>query len=135
MTSVWSGETQAGAIAMVKQEFEPIVVGADPFDLEWICRRMDKAVHANSFAKAAVEMALLDLQGQILGVPVYKLLGGKAHAPALQPTVSVNATSALTARQPSSSTGARRRTSAITKRSPARSTRRWRAEAKGAAPP
>src|SRR5205814_6595865 len=31
----------------------------------------------NSFAKGALEMALLDLQGQILGVPVYKLLGGQ----------------------------------------------------------
>jgi len=38
---------------------------------------MDRKVFANSFAKAAVEMALLDLQGQILGVPVYQLLGGK----------------------------------------------------------
>jgi muconate cycloisomerase len=78
VTSVWSGETQAGAIALIKQEFEPIVVGADPFDLEWITHRMDKAVHANSFAKGAVEMALLDLQGQTLGVPVYQQLGGKA---------------------------------------------------------
>src|SRR6185295_670923 len=33
----------------------------------------------NSFAKGALEMALLDLQGQTLGVPVYKLLGGQAH--------------------------------------------------------
>src|SRR5262249_32915851 len=35
------------------------------------------AAFGNSFAKAALEMALLDLQGQTLGVPVYKLLGGK----------------------------------------------------------
>jgi muconate cycloisomerase len=78
VTSVWSGETQAGAIALIKQEFEPIVVGADPFDLEWITHKMDKAAFGNSFAKGAVEMALLDLQGQTLGVPVHKLLGGKA---------------------------------------------------------
>jgi L-Ala-D/L-Glu epimerase len=77
VTSVWSGETQAGAIALITQEFEPILVGADPFDLEWITHRMDKAVHGNSFAKGAVEMALLDLQGQILGVPVYQLIGGR----------------------------------------------------------
>jgi muconate cycloisomerase len=83
VTSVWSGETQAGAIAIIKQEFEPIVVGADPFDLEGITHKMDKAVHANSFAKGAVEMALLDLQGQILGVPVYQLIGGREpEAPA-----------------------------------------------------
>jgi L-alanine-DL-glutamate epimerase-like enolase superfamily enzyme len=79
VTSVWSGETQAGAIALIQQEFVPLLHGADPFDLEWITRRMDRAVHGNSFAKGAVEMALLDLQGQTLSVPVYKLLGGRAQ--------------------------------------------------------
>jgi muconate cycloisomerase len=77
VTSVWSGETQAGTIALIHEVFAPLVIGADPFDTEWISRRMDRAAFGNSFAKGAVEMALLDLQGQILGVPVYKLLGGK----------------------------------------------------------
>jgi muconate cycloisomerase len=77
VTSVWSGETQAGTIALVREVLAPVVVGADPFDLEWISRRLDRAAWGNSFAKGAVEMALLDLQGQSLGVPVYRLLGGK----------------------------------------------------------
>jgi muconate cycloisomerase len=77
VTAVWSGETQAGVIALVKETLTPLLIGADPFDVEWLSRRMDAAVHANSFAKAAIEMALLDLQGQKLGVPVYKLLGGR----------------------------------------------------------
>ncbi len=77
VTSVWSGETQAGTIALIENELGPLVTGADPFDLEWISRRMDRVVFGNSFAKGAIEMALLDLQGQALGVPVYKLLGGK----------------------------------------------------------
>src|SRR5437588_4751304 len=64
VTSVWSGETQAGAIAMINQEIVPLLKGADPFDLEWIGRRIDRAIHGNSFAKGAVEKALLDLQGQ-----------------------------------------------------------------------
>jgi muconate cycloisomerase len=38
---------------------------------------MDRVAFANSFAKGAIEMALLDLQGQALGVPVYRLLGGR----------------------------------------------------------
>lgn len=80
VTSVWSGETQAGAIALIDQEFKPLLEGADPFDLESICHSMDRAAFGNSFAKAAVEMALLDLQGQVLGVPVYQLLGGRASA-------------------------------------------------------
>jgi muconate cycloisomerase len=81
VTSVWSGETQAGTIALIREQLAPLVVGADPFDIEWISRRLDRAVFANSFAKAALEMALLDLQGQVLGVPVYKLLGGRDTPP------------------------------------------------------
>ncbi|MFN4259651.1 MAG: mandelate racemase/muconate lactonizing enzyme family protein [Gemmataceae bacterium] len=80
VTSVWSGETQTGTIALIEEVLQPFVVGADPFDSEWISRRMERAVFGNSFAKGAVEMALLDLQGQLLGVPVYKLLGGKESA-------------------------------------------------------
>src|SRR5213078_768264 len=72
-----SGETQAGAIALIRDVLAELVVGAEPFDLEWISRRLARAAFGNSFAKAAIEMALLDLQGQTLGVPVYKLLGGK----------------------------------------------------------
>lgn len=77
VTSVWSGETQAGTIALVQEVLAPLVVGADPFDTEWIARRFERAAFGNSFAKAAVEIALLDLQGQALGVPVYQLLGGR----------------------------------------------------------
>src|SRR5947209_7463296 len=77
VTAVWSGETQQGAIALIREVLAPLVVGADPFDSEWIVRRLEKAAFGNSFARAALEMALLDLQGQILNVPVYKLLGGR----------------------------------------------------------
>src|SRR5438309_8664674 len=60
VTSVWSGETQPGAVAMIREVLAPIVIGADPFDIEWISRAMDRAAFGNSFAKAAIEMALLD---------------------------------------------------------------------------
>src|SRR5262249_27459010 len=79
VTSVWSGETQAGTIAMIQQGVVPLLIRADPFDIERISRAMDRAAFGNSFAKAAVEMALLDLQGQTLGAPVYKLLGGSGR--------------------------------------------------------
>src|SRR4051812_44579602 len=77
VTAVWSGETQAGTIAVIREVLAPLVVGADPFDSEWIFRRLERAAFGNSFARAALEMALLDLQGQIVNVPVYKLLGGR----------------------------------------------------------
>src|SRR5262249_29928548 len=51
------------------------------FDSEWIARKLEKAAFGNPFARAAIEMALLDLQGQILGVPLYKILGGRDRPP------------------------------------------------------
>ena len=80
ITAIWSGETQAGTLALLNGELAALVVGADPFDVEWISRRMERAIFGNSFAKAALESALLDLQGKTLGVPLYKLLGGKDTA-------------------------------------------------------
>lgn len=80
VTNIWSGETQAGAITLVRDFLAPLVIGADPFDVDWIMRRVDRSTHANSFAKAAIESALLDLQAKILGVPLYKLLGGRESA-------------------------------------------------------
>ena len=77
VTSIWSGETQTGTIALIREQLAPLIVGADPFDTEWLGRRWSAAAFGNSFAKGALEMALLDLQGRILGVPVYKLLGGR----------------------------------------------------------
>ncbi|MBM4003557.1 MAG: mandelate racemase/muconate lactonizing protein [Planctomycetes bacterium] len=77
VTSVWSGETQAGTINIIREYLAPLLIGADPFDLQWIQRRLDRAVFDNSFAKSAVECALLDLQGQAANVPLYRLLGGR----------------------------------------------------------
>jgi L-alanine-DL-glutamate epimerase-like enolase superfamily enzyme len=81
VTAVWSGETQAGVLALVRDLLAPLLIGADPFDVAWIARRLDRTAFANSFAKAALEMALLDLQGRILGIPVCKLLGGRDCPP------------------------------------------------------
>src|SRR4051794_21827269 len=87
VTAVWSGETQAGTVALIREVLAPLVVGADPFDSEWIARRMERATFGNSFARAALEMALLDLQGQILKVPAFKLLGGRDRPSSAEPAV------------------------------------------------
>src|SRR5438552_12609584 len=38
VTAVWSGETQTGTITLIREVLAPLVVGADPFDSEWIFR-------------------------------------------------------------------------------------------------
>jgi len=56
-------------------------LGDDPFAAEDILNNLDHLIRLNPSAKAAVDMALYDLVGKMLGVPVYKLLGlNPAHA-------------------------------------------------------
>src|SRR5437660_7995492 len=55
VTAVWSGETQAGAIALVRDVLAPLVVGTDPFDVEWVGRRLERAAFGHSFVRAALE--------------------------------------------------------------------------------
>jgi L-alanine-DL-glutamate epimerase-like enolase superfamily enzyme len=73
---IWSGETQAGAIAAIRDELAPVLIGRDPHDVQALSDAMDRALIGNPFTKAAIEMALWDLQGKIAGKPVCELLGG-----------------------------------------------------------
>jgi muconate cycloisomerase len=72
----WSGETVAGAAALIEQVFAPLLVGADPLDVARIDGLMDSAARHNWFAKSAIEMACWDIKGKDAGKPVYELLGG-----------------------------------------------------------
>ncbi|MGZ8782839.1 MAG: dipeptide epimerase [Gaiellaceae bacterium] len=64
------GETAASALAYV--EANAGALGDDPFALEEIEARLPAGENA---ARAALDGALHDLQGKLLGVPVWKLLG------------------------------------------------------------
>src|SRR5256885_15061524 len=64
----------------------PILIGADPFNLHRALALMDRETAEGFEAKAAIEMALLDVKGRALGLPVHSLLGG-----ALTPEVTLNA--------------------------------------------
>ncbi len=50
-------------------------LGDDPFAIEDILLRLDKIIGLNPSAKAAVDMALYDIMGKMLKLPLYKLLG------------------------------------------------------------
>jgi L-alanine-DL-glutamate epimerase-like enolase superfamily enzyme len=65
-----SSETTLACIALFAGN-----LGDDPFMIEDISQRLDKIIGLNPSAKAAVDMALYDIMGKTLGVPVYKLLG------------------------------------------------------------
>jgi muconate cycloisomerase len=88
----WSGEAPEGTCALVERYFTPELTGQSPFDLERLMHALDRVVVDNYFAKAAIEMALLDIQGKKLGVPVYDLLGGRCRDAAIPVKFVVAAT-------------------------------------------
>jgi L-alanine-DL-glutamate epimerase-like enolase superfamily enzyme len=76
VSALWSGETSKSCVAAIDDLIGPALVGADPTRITAIRKRMDFLIKLNPFTKAAVEMALWDLAGKVLEVPVYQLLGG-----------------------------------------------------------
>jgi len=71
----WSGETCDSAQTLIEQHWTPRLLGEDPRQVRQCLERL-RRVFGNSFARAAIEMALLDLLGKSLDTPVYQLLGG-----------------------------------------------------------
>lgn len=72
----WGGESIETIKVVIDTYLAPLLIGRDPFDIVGLQARSRNAVFGNWFAKAGIEMALLDLQGKITGQPVAKLLGG-----------------------------------------------------------
>ena len=66
------------------QDLSTILIGDDPFEIEKIWQKMLLAMMGHGMtgivgagAMTGIEMALWDIKGKALGVPVYELLGGK----------------------------------------------------------
>jgi L-alanine-DL-glutamate epimerase-like enolase superfamily enzyme len=66
------GESVQSALEFVEEH--SALVGDDPFALEDVGERLG-ATDGEQAAKAALDAALHDLQGKLLGVPAFKLLG------------------------------------------------------------
>ena len=70
------GESQKTTFHIIKDFLEPIIKNEDPFQLEVIHQKMDQKVKGYPYAKAAVEMALMDIIGKAYKTPLYQLLFG-----------------------------------------------------------
>jgi L-Ala-D/L-Glu epimerase len=73
----YGDETQGTILHAIRDNLADVLIGRDPFEAEALAHDMDKRLHGHHFAKAAIDLALYDLRGKALGVPVYQLLGGK----------------------------------------------------------
>jgi L-alanine-DL-glutamate epimerase-like enolase superfamily enzyme len=70
------------AIAGLAQDWAPRLIGADPARIEHVWQLLSRsgffpAKRLLSSFQAAVDIALWDIQGKVLGVPVHQLLGGR----------------------------------------------------------
>ena len=76
----WSGESVESIKLMIDDHITPHIIGEEVHNLRGIFRKVDRQLFGNWFAKAGVEMALLDIQGKLAGVPVCDLLGGQRRS-------------------------------------------------------
>ena len=74
-----TSESQLSEVAIIENNLKPLLLGEDIFNVEKIWMKMESQVPRNTAAKASVDMALYDAIGKALGVPIYKLLGGKTR--------------------------------------------------------
>lgn len=72
------GETAKSIVAVIEDELKPRLIGEDSLNIQKITAKC-AAIKANYCAKAAIDIALYDLNGKQLGLPVCKLLGGPAR--------------------------------------------------------
>lgn len=55
------------------------LIGMDPTEVDVVNAAMDRALKGHPYAKSALDAACWDILGKSVGLPVYKLLGGKAQ--------------------------------------------------------
>jgi len=78
-------ESSRATKTIIEEGYAPLLVGEDALDVERLWHKMQARIWwygpegIAAFAVSAVDMALWDLKGKALGLPVCQLLGGKLH--------------------------------------------------------
>ncbi len=71
------GETLESVSSTIVKYIAPIIIGEDPRNINKVLSIIDANLAKITCAKEGIDLALHDLVGKILDVPVYTLLGGK----------------------------------------------------------
>lgn len=89
-TGAVTGDTTGAIIGALKDHIIKTITGRDVDEFEDLLQAVQKCVIKNTSAKAAVDMALWDLYGQLYKIPVYKMMGGARKSIVTDITISVN---------------------------------------------
>ncbi len=77
--SPWTGEDPHACAHIIRTYLARALEGHDVRRIQDANRIMDRAIAANPYAKAAIEMALWDLAGKSANMPLHDLWGGKVR--------------------------------------------------------
>lgn len=89
-TGVITGDTTGAIIGAIRDHISKAIIGKDVDDFENLMMAVQSSMVKNTSAKAAVDMALWDLYGQLYKIPAYKLMGGSRKTICTDITISVN---------------------------------------------
>ena len=89
-TAVITGDTHGSIVEAIRHYIAPRLIGADIADLNHNTQLIQTSMEKNSSAKAAVEIAIYDLFGQLYNAPLYRLLGGGDPVITTDITISVD---------------------------------------------
>lgn len=90
-TGVITGDTTGAIVGALKDHIIKTVLGREVDEFEDLMTALNGCIVKNTSAKAAMDMALWDLYGQLYNIPVYKLMGGARKKIVTDITISVNA--------------------------------------------
>ncbi|MEO6064529.1 MAG: dipeptide epimerase [Lysobacterales bacterium] len=89
-TAVITGDTHGSIVEAIRKFIEPRLIGQEIANLNRITHLIQGAIEKNTSAKAAVEIAVYDLFGQLYNAPLYKMLGGGDPVITTDITISVD---------------------------------------------
>ena len=74
---LFTGDSAELSALLLGKHLAPMLLGADPTNLNELHRQMDAIIRNQHLTKSAVDMAACDIWGKAAGMPVHQLLGGK----------------------------------------------------------
>jgi muconate cycloisomerase len=75
----WGEESPETIKHIIDDYLSPAAMEHDPRQFERLLQAFERRCKGNRFAKAAVEMAVMDAVARAMNVPAYQFLGGKLH--------------------------------------------------------
>lgn len=84
-----TGESNETVICVLNL-FKQALIGMDAINIEQIHVMMDRLIVGNTAAKAAIDIALYDIKGKMMGQPLYKVLGGNSNTFVTDMTIGID---------------------------------------------